>query len=178
MKKLNARERFLAGAAAAAVFLPALYLLVIGPMVHKFRETDKGIQQLRVTIRKYYELERQQPVLMEGYKRIERYLQLKGTDNEKLTALLTTIETEAKAAGITVVDLKPVLSQTKTSKAISALSRVHLSGEGGLEQVGQFLYNLNQANIFFAVESFTLLLKDETKGTMKVEVDILGVAFS
>jgi hypothetical protein len=177
MRKPNAREKILAIAAAVAVFLQLLYMFVVGPSARKFRDADVDIQRLRTAIRKYYELERQRPELMDAYKRIERYLQLTGTENEKLTAVLTKIEAEAKNAGIVIVDLKPVLSQTKTSK-LGASRRVHLSGEGLIENVGQFLYNLDHSDILFTVENFSLSLKDENKGVMKIDVDILGVAFS
>jgi hypothetical protein len=59
-----------------------------------------------------------------------------------------------------------------------ASCRVHLSGEGSLANVAQLLYGLDHASIFFAIENFSLVLKDENTGNMKVEIDIFGVAFS
>jgi hypothetical protein len=178
MKRINAREKILGIAAGAAVFLQLTYMLVVSPVSRRFAETDTRIKQVKGAIMRYRELERQRPALMAGYQQVERYLQLKGTENERLTTVLTKIESEAKNAGITIIDLKPVLTQAKSSKTAASSCRAHLSGEGKIEDVGKLLYGLGRSEIYFVIENFSLSLKDENKGTMKIEVDILGTAFS
>lgn len=176
MKKLNRNEKILAGAVLALILFYGVNQFIIAPLSEKFSSAEEDVSRLKLAIRKFSELEREKDRLLSEYEKIQPYLKLSGSDEEKQAAILSRIETEARNSGLNIIDMRPEL--LKKPKAVSLLCNVQLNAEADLNKIVAFLCNLENAPILFKIEKLNLSVKDESKGLLRFEVSILAVAFS
>jgi hypothetical protein len=101
-------------------------------------------------------------------------LSLKGTDDEKMTLILSRIESEARKAGLTIIDMKSDASKSKT-KSLTPVFRIRLNAEADMPKIVAFIYGLENTDIFLKVDRVTISVKDEETGAMKLEAIILGI---
>lgn len=175
MRQLNKNEKMLAGAVAASLLVMVLKLLVIEPVLTKFKNTGTEINACTLAIRKYSALEAQKDFILGEYGKIEPYLNFKGTPEDKMAAVLSRIEQEASSAGLTIVDMKPDSAQSDP-KAEPSILRVQLNAEADISKIMSFIYSLENADLLIRIEKFNLALKDENTGIMKLEASIIGVS--
>ncbi|GEM_PF-1261830 len=177
MKQLNKKEKILAIGVVISLFLYMFNGLIISPFQERLSKADQDIKQAQLLIRKNLELDQKKDSLLMENKRIERYLTLKGSDDEKMTVILSRIESEARKAGLIIIDMKPDTTAQKP-KSMPVVYRIQLNAEAELNKVFNFVYNLENADILFKLEKLNLSVKDETVGIMKIEANILGIAIS
>lgn len=175
MRQLNKNEKILAGAVAVSLLAMVLKLLVIEPVLTKFKNTGDEINAFTLAIKKYSALEAHKDFILGEYKKIEPYLNFKGSPEEKMAAVLSRIEQEASSAGLTIVDMKPDSAQSG-SKTGLLVFRVQLNAEADISKIMSFIYSLENADLLIRIEKFNLALKDENAGTMKLEASIIGIS--
>lgn len=176
VRQLNKKEKIMGAVILFLLFAFFLKTLIIYPVLDKFNSINQDISRSGLLIRKYQELEKQRSFLLEEHKKIEPYLKLKGTQEEKLAVVLSKIESEAAKAGITIVDMKPDTSgRLGPAKSVY---RILLNAEADIAKIFSFLYSLENADILLKVDKLQLTLKDENTGIIKLEARILGVVIS
>lgn len=174
MRQLSKNEKILGGVVLFLLFGFIFTQLIIVPLREKLSAVEQDIAGAKLLIRKYSGLEEEKDFLLKEYKKIERYLSLKGSDDEKMTAVLSKVESEAAKAGLTIVDMKPDASlKTKSSPSIY---RIQLNAEGDIAKIFNFIYSLENTEILFKVDKVNLSVKDETTGAIKLEASILGIS--
>jgi len=176
MKKFRKGEKILAGVVIVLILIYGINQFILTPLSEKFSSTEEEVSRLKLAIRKYSELEREKDRLLSEYERIQPYLKLSGSDEEKQAAILSRIETEARSSGLNIIDMRPEV--LKKTKAVSLLCSVQLNAEADLTKIVAFLCNLENAPILFKIEKLNLSIRDESKGLLRFEVSILAVAFS
>lgn len=176
MRKFSRNEKILGAAVLAVLFVYLFNLLVFTPLRDKFGALEENVNRSELSLRKYLELERRRDFLLGEYKNIEKYLSLKGSSNENITAILTKIEALARKAGLTILDMKPEAS-AKEGEA-SGVYHFQLNAEGELKKMVNFIYSLEDAEILLKIDRLNLSVKDENTGVMKLESLILGVVVS
>ncbi len=176
MKQLNKKEKTLAVAVVILLFIFLFNFLIISPFQEKIGKAGHDIKQAQLLIRKNLELEQKKDFLLKENRRIERYLTLKGTDDEKMTVILSKIESEARKAGLIIIDMKPDTAQKP--KSLPVVYRIQLNAEADMRKVFSFIYSLDNADILFKFDKLNLTVKDETTGIMKIEAVILGIAIA
>lgn len=176
MRQLNKNEKILSAVVGSLLFIFIFNIIIIKPLKEKLNTAEDEILHSQLLIRKYLEIEQQKDTLVKENKKIERYLTLKGSSDEKLTAILSKIEAEARKSGLVIVDMKPDTSQK--SKSLPEIYRIQLNAEADLSKIFNFVYGLENSDILFKVEKLNLSVKDESTGVMKIESNILGVAIS
>ena len=176
MKKLNKNEKTLVMVTSAVAFVYLFNLLIFSPLRGKFGGLEDNISRSELMLRRYQELERKRDYLLAQSQDIEKYLALAGSPNERITAILSKIESETRKAGLTVLDMKPDASST--ALVGEGIYRVQLHCEGDVKKIFSFIYSLENADVLFKIDRLNLSLKDETSGIMKLEAGILGITFS
>lgn len=176
MRQLNKNEKILAIGVVIVVFIYIFKLLIVSPLQEKLSKAGLDIKQAQLLIRKNLELEQKKEFLLKENKRVERYLTLKGSDDEKMTVILSRIESEARKAGLVIIDMKP--DTTQESKSLPIIYRIQLNAEADMRMIYNFVYNLENAEILFKFDKLNLSVKDEATGLMKIEANILGIAIS
>jgi hypothetical protein len=177
MRQLNKKEKMLAAGVVILLFIFMFNSLIITPFQERLSKAGQDIKQAQLLIRKNLELEQKKDSLLKENKRIERYLTLKGSDDEKMTVILSRIEAEARKAGLIIIDMKPEAAAQKT-KSLPIVYRIQLNAEAELSKAFNFVYNLENAEILFKFDKLNLSVKDETTGVMKIEATILGIAIA
>jgi len=176
MKQFSKNEKILGLIVLALLFMFIFNALIISPLREKLKTIEQDIARLKLTIRKYSKLELERDPLLKEYKNIERYLSLKGSEDEKITAVLSKVENEAHNAKVTIVDLKP--DTAVRSKGFPVTYRIQLNAEADIVKLVNFIYSLENADILLKIDKLNLSVKDEATGIMRLDTAILGVSFS
>src|SRR3989338_3398138 len=99
MKKLNKNEKTLVMVTSALAFVYLFNFSIFSPLREKFGGLEENISRSELMLRRYQELERKRDYLLAKYQDIEKYLVLQGLPNERITAILSKIESETRKAG-------------------------------------------------------------------------------
>jgi len=176
IKSLGKREKILAVMVGALLLAFIFKLLIFNPLLEKMNSAKLEIEQAQMGIRKYLELVQQKEEILKSQKQIERYLSLRGTDEEKMGVILSKIEGEARRAGLSILDLNP--QQAVKTKSIPSIYRVQLRAEADMKKFFDFVYSLENSDVLFKIEKLNLSAKDETSGLVKIEVSILAISLT
>jgi len=177
MKQFTKNERILIFIIGALLFIFVFNSLIIAPLRGKLKETEEDIARLQLLLRKYSGLENEKELIVKAYKQIERYLSLQGSDDEKMTLILSRIESEARKNELTIVDMKPDVSNLKLkSKDAAAARLIRMNAEADIRKILNFLQGLENAEIFLTVDKIILSVKDEETRVMKFEAVIMGIS--
>lgn len=176
MKQLNKKEKILTIVVVILVVIFMFNRMIISPLREKLSTAEQDIKRAQLLVRKYFELDQKKDSLLKENKKIARYLSLKGSDDERMTVILSRIESEARKAGMVIIDMKPDTAQRL--KSLPVVYRIQLNAEADMEKIFNFVYNMESADILFKFDKFNLSIKDETTGIIKIEATILGIAIS
>lgn len=179
MRKLNKREKILVAAVGSLLLLFMFKLLIFDPLRQRLSSVKDEIGQAQLSIRKYAEIVERKDDILQAQKQVERYLSLKGNDEENMGAVLTKIESEARKSKLSILDMNPQ-TQVTAGKSTSStrVYAVQLRAEADIEGIFDFIYNLENADILFKVDKLDLSIKDEGGKIIKMEARILGISLS
>ncbi len=176
MRQLNRNEKILGVIVLVSLFIFMFNSLIINPLREKLSTVEQDLIHSQLLIRKYLELEHQKDFLLTENKKIERYLNLKGSNDEKMGAIISKIEVEARKAGLVITDMKPAIFQE--SKSLLKVYHIQLNAEADITKIVNFVYNLENADILFKFDKFNLSIKDANTNVIKIEANILGIIIS
>jgi hypothetical protein len=176
IKTLGKREKILASAVAVLLLLFIFKLLILNPLLEKLSSAKLEIEQAQLGIRKYLELVQQKEIILNSEKQIERYLNLKGSDEEKMSIILSKIESVAHLAGISILDMNP--QNTTKAKSATSVYRVQLRAEAEMQKFFDFIYNLENSDVLFKIDKVTLSSKDESSRLLKIELGISAISLN
>lgn len=174
MKQLNKREKKLALIITALLFLFLFRMLIFQPLRDRLTSTQKNIQYASLLIRKHLDLSRQRDLVIKQYKQIEPYLKLKGSNEEIMAAILTKIEAEARNAGLIISDMKTEAGPK--AKSNPKVYRIQLRAEGEINQIIDFIYRMENADILLRLDKVGLAAKDDSGKALKMDATVVGVA--
>lgn len=173
-RKFNKREKILSVIIAVLLLLFLIKVLIVGPIINKLSSTRDDIERMQLAIRKYLAVEQEKDIILKEEKRIAKYLALKGSDEEKMAAVLSRVEQEARKSGLSIQDMSP--GNISGSGSMPSIYSVQLRAEADLEKAFDFIYNLENAEILFKIERINLSAKDESGKLLKIEASILGIS--
>ena len=177
MKQLTKNEKILVSVIVILVFISVFNVLIINPLRQKLGKAGEDVTRLQLLYRKYIGLESQREAIVAAYMHVDRYLSLKGTEDERMTLVLSRIESEARKSGLTIVDMKSDPTKSK-AKSLTPVYRIRLNAEGDMPKIVSFIYGLENADIFLKVDKVNISVKDEETGAMKLEAIILGISIA
>ncbi|MBU1090284.1 MAG: hypothetical protein KKC42_00365 [Candidatus Omnitrophica bacterium] len=176
LDKLNKREKILALVVGGLLLVFMFKILIFGPLVGKLSNVGQEISQTQLSIRKYLEIVERKEDILKAQEQIQRYSGLKGTDQEKMTTILSKIETVARKAGLSILDMNP--QATVKTGVPPTIYRVQLRAEADMESIVDFIYNLENSDILFKIDKLDLSTRDETAKTIRIDAHILGISFT
>ena len=176
IKTLGKREKILAIAVGALLLIFIFKLFIFNPLLDKLSSVKLEIGRAQLGIRKYLELVAHKEEILNSQKQIERYLNLKGTNEEKIGAILSKIESEAHRVSLSILDISP--QPMPKTKSIPSIYRVQLRAEGDIQKIFDFIYSLENSDILFKIDKLNLSSKDESSRILKIEASILAVSFT
>jgi len=179
MKQLRGNEKILLAVTLVLSFIFIFNLLIVRPLKENLSRAQQETDRSMVSFRKYSLLEKNRNDLLREYGRIEKYLAFKGSVNENTAAVLSSVETQARTAGLVILDMKPVVPAAgRPVRKSATLYPVQMTAEADLRTLIVFLRGLADAPILFNVEKLSVSIKDDTTGLLKIEAVIVGVCIS
>ena len=176
MMKLNNKEKILAAGVGLVLLIFMLKAFVFGPIYEKISAYDQEIEQAKMAIRKYMAFEHNRAEILKVQKQIEGYSSLKGSDEDKISMVMSKVESIARKAELEVSDMSPAGSSKMRGGAMAY--RIQLRGEGQMKNILDFMSGIETANTLLQIEKIALSIKDESSDTLKMEVTALGISFS
>jgi Tfp pilus assembly protein PilO len=171
--KLSKRVKFLVFVTAIGGILFLSDIFLFSPLSKESKALNREIIKTEVALRKALELQSRKEQTLQEYKNIEEYLKLKGSDEEIVASFLREIETKARKAGVSIIDLKPQSRRQTGGDYREYLIDLRL--EGKMEEIVDFIYGVESSKFLLKAKSVSLNLKDEATSLLKGEIKISGI---
>lgn len=176
MRKLNNKEKSLVIAVGILLVIFMLKVFIFGPIYEKITAYSREIEQLKMAIRRYVALEHNRTEILKAQAQIQGYSILKGSDEERISIVMSKVEAQARKAKLQILDMSPAGSLRM--KGGVTVYRVQLRAEGQLKNVLDFVSGVENADILAQVDKISLTPKEEAGSVLKVEVVASGISFS
>jgi hypothetical protein len=174
LSRLNKREKLVFYCTAGVVALVLLDRIIVGPIFSKIRLLDERIKIERELIRKNARIVAEKDRIAHAVQAVSAYSRTAKTQEEEIAFLLGEVEKLARKASLYIGDMKPMGVQ---EDAVSRKYSVDLNCEAQMDQVVNFMYDIENAPMLFLVESFNVSPKSKDSSIAKVNMRISNVIF-
>ena len=159
-----------------AVFIVALLILdraIISPVFSKIRSLNKELQDKQDNIKKNLRiLAQKERILAQGAKYNSLLGDSKINDDEQVTLVLKELESLANKSSVYLVDMKPSgIKESGSSKMIL----INLNCEAQMEQLVDFMYNMENSNNLISIEKYQLTPKTKESSVAKCSISVYKV---
>ncbi len=166
--QLSKRERLVLYVAVAFVSISLLDRMLIYPVYSKIDSLNKEINQKEVGIsRNLRILEQKERIILEAKNYAPFFIEPK-SEEEEMTIFLKQIESISNKSSLYIVDMKPAGS--KEEKNNIKRFTVNLSCEGQMEQVMDFMYNIENSSELLVIDRYQL--NPKSKESMVIQCNM------
>lgn len=171
LTKLSPREKKILYAALTVIMIAAGYHGILNPLKEKIALLDDEIFSAEMKLRKAKIYLRQKDLIIEESKKYPNLAQLDaGTDEEETARILSMIEQSARRYGVSLSDVKP--NPIKSDKWMKRFE-VELNGECSLEQLTQFIFDLEHSAEMLKVEQVSTTPKEEKSPVLRSQMTVV-----
>lgn len=172
LSHLSKREKTIFYACLAAAFTFTTYNFLLMPISKKMEELSQKIEAKKVKLEKSSLILGKKGKIEERYNKYVDNLRLKGTDEEEVAAFLSEIESLAQKNNVRISDMKP-----RPSKKIDFYKKftVDLEAEGDINQITQFIYQIQDTPQLLRVDKLRLETKSSQSQALKSYMSISKV---
>lgn len=171
--KLKPRERLMAFVTGGVAILCLFYRVAVVPAMDRLQGAREAvaisIKQLAADRRSIAQRES----VLKTYERYAHLMQAVGTDEEETSKLLSAVADLAKAANVTVVNLKP--RPTETS-GLAKRYQVELETESTLEDLTRFMYAVEQSQQPLTVDRLSAKQEEKPDSPLKCTLRVSRLA--
>jgi len=172
LSKLSKKEKALLSIAALVVFVLLLDRVIFRPILNKLKDLDTEIQNQKNTIKENLHITGQKDKTDKDIERYSSYIG-KGQSSEKeMASLLQEIENLAAKFSISLIDIKPGGLE---DEEIIKKYRVDLNCEARMEQIINFIYEVETFSALLVVEKFDIRPKTKNSDILKFTMSIYKV---
>ncbi|MFA5157308.1 MAG: type 4a pilus biogenesis protein PilO [Candidatus Omnitrophota bacterium] len=173
---LSKREKIIFYAAATALSLVALDRLIIYPVYSRINSLNNAIKEGETGIvRDMRMLAQKEKIILES-KKYASFFSSPESEEEATTSFLKEVENQAGKSSLYIVDMKP--AGVKAEKDGTKKFQVVLSCEGQMEQVIEFMYNIENLNSLFNIEKYQISPKSKETGTVQCSITIAMIVMA
>lgn len=159
LSQLSKREKTVLYVTAFFVTLMFLDRLVVYPIYSRVRQLNGEIKQKESDINKYLRLLLQKERILNERKKYAAYLDSRQPEEQDMTSILKEIENLANKSSLYVVDMKPGGVRENSDQTRRYL--VNLNCEGEMEQIADFMYNVENSNVLLMIERYQISPKSK-----------------
>ena len=174
LTKLSKRERAVFYSAVFVVLLLLLDRSIIYPVYSKIKSLNTQIKDKEIGIVKDMRILAQKERIEAEAKKYASYASQTEAEEEAMTAFLKEIEELANKSSLYVVDMKPQGVKEEKNKSIKYM--ITLSCEGQMEQVMNFMYNVENSNSLLTVERYQMGPKTRESSIAQSSMSISKIA--
>ncbi|MDD5255518.1 MAG: hypothetical protein PHR11_05655 [Candidatus Omnitrophica bacterium] len=173
LARLSKRERTIFYFTALTVLLFLMVNFVVYPVYSKISSQHKEIKEKESRIRTNLRIVSQKEKIASEGKRFQSFLRKPKTDEEGMIALLKTVENTANKCSLYVIDMKP--AGVKEDKDKTKRYMVTLTGEGQMDQIVDFLYNVESSEELLVVDKYQISPKSRESSVAECSITISKV---
>lgn len=171
LTKLSAREKKILYLTLTVLLIAGGYHGVWRPLQAKIVSMDDEIFSMEMQLRKAKTYLRQKDQIIEEAAKYPNLSQLEGgTDEEETARILSLVEQAARKNGMSISDVKP--NPIKSDKWMKRFE-VELNGESTLEQLTQFVYELEHSPQMLKVEEISSAPKEEKSPVLRSQMTVV-----
>ena len=169
LARFTKREKMILYGALLFIFLMFLDRMVIGPVFQKLASLDEEIIRRESNIKKDMRILSQKDRILSEAAKYATFLGETRSEDEEVTSLLKEVEAQANKASVYLVDIKPAGSkEIGTSKKYL----VTLNCEAQMEQIVNFMYNIENSNKLLAIEKYQITPKSKESSVAKCSLTV------
>jgi ribosome-binding ATPase YchF (GTP1/OBG family) len=171
--RLSKKEKIIFYVAASLISLLVLDRAIISPVFSKIQQLNKEIKDKQAQIKKNLRiLAQKDKILTQGAKYSSFLSDSTMSDDEQVTLVLKELENLASKSQVYLVDMKPAgTKETGTSKRIM----VNLNCEAQMEQLVDFMYNMENSDSLISIEKYQITPKAKESSVAKCSISVYKV---
>ena len=146
------KERLIFMVACGAIGLALLDRLVVSPIVSQIDSLETQIKQKEESTRRNLHIVSQKERIQSEVRTYASYFSESTQEEENMTSFLKEVESLANKSSLSIVDMKPAGTKEDKNKVKKIL--IAISCEGQMEQIMDFMYNVENARSFLTVERY------------------------
>ncbi|MFH0838764.1 MAG: GspMb/PilO family protein [Candidatus Omnitrophota bacterium] len=172
LSRLSKREKTILYVALSVFTITLLDRLIIYPISSKIKSLNSEIQEKELAIKKNLRIWLKKDKILAESARYSEVFVFSKSDEEELTTVLKEIETLANRSSVYLIDMKPAgLKQVGSSKRYM----VNLNCEAQMEQLIEFMYNIENSNKILTIEKYQITPKARESSVAKCSMSIAKI---
>ena len=173
LSRLSKREKFVFYGALFFVSITLLDRLIISPISSKMKSLDKEIKEKEDTIRNSLRIVTQKDRILAAKNKYSSFSNALESEEEEVTSLLKEIEVLANKSSVYLVDMKPASAK---GSAGSKKYLINLNCEAQMEQLVDFIYNVENSNELLTIEKYQISPKSKASSVVKCSIYISKIS--
>ena len=169
LSRLSKREKLVFYGALFFVSMTLLDRLIISPISSKMKSLDKEIKEKEDSIRNSLRMLTQKDRILAARNKYSSFSKTLESEEEEITSLLKEIEGLANKSSVYLIDMKPASSK---GSAASKKYLVNLNCEAQMEQLVDFMYNVENSNELLTIEKYQISPKSKSSSVAKCSIYI------
>ncbi len=169
---LSKKEKIIFYTAISFVSLTLLDRLIISPIYSKIKSLNEEIQEKESSTKKNLHILAQKDRISSEIAQYTSFLSSAKSEEEETTLLLKEIEGLANKSSVYLVDMKPGgLKDSGSSKKYL----ISLNCEAQMEQLSDFMYNIENSNELLTIEKYQISPKSKESSVVKCSMSIAKI---
>ena len=166
---LSKRERLVLNVTVFFISMTLLDRLIINPISSKMRSLTQEIEGEKTVIKKNLRLVAQKEKIRQESEKYDSYVSSSQSEEEEITSILKEIENLANKSSVYLIDMKP--GGLKES-APARKYLINLNLESQMEQLTEFMYNIESSKSLFIIEKYQIGPKSKESSVAKCSMTI------
>jgi Tfp pilus assembly protein PilO len=172
LSRLSKREKAILYGTVLVVSLTAIDRLIINPIFSKMEALNKQIQEKDAGIKKDLRILAQKERILAEKVKYASFLSSSASEEEEMTSILKEVEALAGKSSVYLVDMKPVgLKKSGSSEKYL----INVNCEAQMEQLTEFIYNIESSNKLLSVEKCQINPKSKDSSVVKCSMSIAKI---
>lgn len=173
LSRLSKREKAIFYVTATFLVLMALDRAILYPTFSKMDTLDSEIKTKQVNINRDLRMLSQKNRILKEVAKYGSYLNKPQSEEEGVTTLLKEVESLANKSSLYIVDMKP--AGLKIDEKKSQRYAVNLNCEGQMEQIMDFMYNVENSRKFLTIEKYQISPKTKLSSVVNCTMTIVKI---
>ena len=170
LSRLSKRERTIFYVTVLTILLFLLVNFVVYPVYSKINSQNREIKDKEAQIRISLRIVSQKDKILGEGKYFQSFLRKPKTEEEGMIALLKVVENTANKSSLYVVDMKP--GGIKEDKDKTKRYMVTLAGEGQMDQIVDFIFNIESAEELLVVDKYQISPKSRESSIAECSITV------
>ncbi|MFH1593560.1 MAG: hypothetical protein ABID09_02555 [Candidatus Omnitrophota bacterium] len=169
LSRLSAREKTILYSAMVVISLTLLDRFIVNPIFLKIRTLSAEIEEEETEIKKNLRMLSYKDKIIAERDKYTVFIDKFSTEEEGLTSLLKEVEDMANKNSIYLIDMKP---RGLSGSGESAKYTISLNGEAQMEQIVEFMYNIENSQKLLTIEKYEISPKARESSVAKCSMII------